>query len=121
MAVATRGKGTSSPAPKGQRTGVYVRLGDDDLERVRYWAARRGYTSVGEYVAEAVMAQIRRENQDYDLPTAEIARLNELVDQMKALSSNMANLEQVTVVGFESLLNLTRGDSYLLDAEDGEL
>ena len=34
---------------------------------------------------------------------------------------NVASLENVTVHGFDSLLNLTRGDNYLLDEEDGDI
>lgn len=56
-----------------------------------------------------------------DLPTLEIARLNQLIDQMKSLSTNVANPEAVTINGFDSLMGLTRGDNYLLDAEDGEI
>lgn len=62
-------------------------------------AEKRGYPSLNEYLAEAVAEQVRRENQDYDLPTLEIARLNELVDQITALSTNVANLEHVVTQG----------------------
>ncbi|MFF8917470.1 hypothetical protein ACF08M_30220 [Streptomyces sp. NPDC015032] len=105
----------------GGRQGMFVRLSSDDKQRAEYWADKRGFSSVNEYVAEAVIEKIRRENLDYDLPTLEIARLNELVDQIAALAKNSANLERVVTMGFDSLLGLTRGDSYLLDAEDGEL
>lgn len=70
---------------------------------------------------EAIEEKIRRENGDYDLPTLEIARLGQLIDQMASLSTNVANLERVTVTGFDSLMGLTRGDNYLLDDEDGEI
>ncbi|MFC9755215.1 hypothetical protein [Streptomyces sp. NPDC056921] len=104
-----------------RRPGMFVRLDPDDKQRAKYWADKRGYSSVNEYVAEAVVEKIRRENLDYDLPTLEIARLNELIDQVKALSTNNANLERVVTQGFDSLIGLTRGDNYLLDNEDGEL
>lgn len=103
------------------RSGIFVRLSDDDKQRARYWADKRGFSSVGEYISEAVAEKIRRENLDYDLPTLEIARLNQLVDEMKANSTNLANLERVITQGFDSLIGLTRGDNYLLDEEDGEL
>lgn len=103
------------------RQGMFVRLSSDDKQRAEYWADKRGFSSVNEYVAEAVVEKIRRENLDYDLPTLEIARLNELVDQVAALAKNSANLERVVTMGFDSLIGLTRGDSYLLDDEDGEL
>ncbi|MFB7594657.1 hypothetical protein [Streptomyces sp. NPDC056160] len=103
------------------RQGMFVRLSLDDKQRAEYWADKRGFSSVNEYVAEAVVEKIRRENLDYDLPTLEIARLNELVDQVAALAKNSANLERVVTTGFDSLIGLTRGDNYLLDDEDGEL
>ncbi|MEU0942372.1 hypothetical protein ABZ379_06180 [Streptomyces canus] len=103
------------------RQGMFVRLDPDAKQRAEYWADKRGFSSVNEYVAEAVVEKIRRENLDYDLPTLEIARLNELVDQVAALAKNSANLERVVTTGFDSLIGLTRGDNYLLDDEDGEL
>ncbi|MEV0445739.1 hypothetical protein AB0I84_20815 [Streptomyces spectabilis] len=103
------------------RQGMFIRLNPDDKQRAEYWADKRGFSSVNEYVAEAVVEKIRRENLDYDLPTLEIARLNQLVDQVAALAQNLANLERVVTTGFDSLIGLTRGDNYLLDDEDGEL
>ncbi|MDH2390100.1 hypothetical protein QCN29_15125 [Streptomyces sp. HNM0663] len=112
--------GVTQSSGSGRR-GMFVRLNPDDKQRAEYWADKRGFSSVNEYVAEALVEKIRRENLDYDLPTLEIARLNELVDQVAALAKNSANLERVVTTGFGSLIGLTRGDNYLLDDEDGEL
>jgi predicted DNA-binding protein len=106
---------------KDPRERFPVRLHKDVKARLEYWADRRGYSSANEYVVDAIVEKIRRENQDYDLPTLEIARLNQVVDEMRAMSINVANLERVITSGFDSLIGLTRGDNYLLDAEDGEL
>ncbi|KIA73443.1 hypothetical protein ANMWB30_23700 [Arthrobacter sp. MWB30] len=97
-----------------------VRLHPDTDVRLQYWADKHGQSANG-YIVEAVEEKIRRENGDYDLPTLEIARLNQLTDLVGSLSSNVANLEAVVTVGFESLMGLTRGDNYLTDSEDGEL
>ncbi len=99
---------------------VTVTLDDDSFERLKYWAAKRE-VSINEYLGEAIAAAIRRENNDYDLPELEIQRLNQLIDVITVLSSNVKSLEDVTVSGFDSLLELTRGDNYLLEAEDGEV
>ncbi len=98
---------------------VWCRVPADDDARLRYWAERKG-VDVGEYVAEAIDAQIRRENQDYDLPTLEIARLNQLVDEQKAVSTGLANLTQVVENGFQMLIGIARGESDLLDADGGD-
>lgn len=84
----------------------------DDKERIRYWAARRG-VSENEYVRMALDFYIRRENKDYDLPSLEAARMNQMLDAIAALSYNVANLEHITTSGFDSLLRLTRGENYL--------
>lgn len=82
--------GASRPRPQqrgkdqqgnDRRERVFIRLSADEKKRAEYWADRRGFESFNDYVAEAVAEQIRRENLDYDLPTLEIARLNELNDR----------------------------------------
>ncbi|MET3172715.1 UNVERIFIED_ORG: putative DNA-binding protein [Arthrobacter sp. UYCu721] len=110
-------KGPETSAP---RVRVAVRLHPDTNERAKYWADKANI-SANEYIVEAVEEKVRRENGDYDLPTLEIARLGQLIDQMASLSTNVGNLERVTVTGFDSLMGLTRGDNYLLDTEDGEI
>lgn len=109
----------SSP-PVDARVRVPFRVNKDLKARAEYWADKHDI-SVNEYIAEALDDRIRRENFDYDLPTLEIARLNQVVDEMKANATNLANLEQVVTRGFDSLLGLVRGSNYLLDEEDGEL
>lgn len=108
----------SAKAPDIHR--LTLRINEDDYQRLQYWAARRGI-SANDYMIEALYAQIRRENGDYDIPTAEVARLNQLVDLVTELSSNIKSLENVTISGFDSLLGLTRGDNYLLEQEDGDI
>lgn len=106
----------------GGRQRVGIRLRSADRERAAYWADKRGYPSVNEYMATAVIEKLRRENGDFDVPDLLTARMNQLIDENRALSTNVANLERVVTSGLESLIGLTRGENYLLDEyEDGEL
>lgn len=98
---------------------VNVRLDPALRARVDYWADKRG-VSVNSYIADAVAAAIARENGDYDLPTLEQARLAQLIESQTSLASNVANLEKVVMSMADSIVGLMRGDSYLLDPEDGE-
>lgn len=102
------------------RTRKTMRLSNDTLQQVEYWRRKDGLTE-NEFFVQAVEEKIARMNGDYDLPTLEIQRLNQLLDEIRSLTTNVASLEVVTTSGFDSLLGLTRGDSYLLDQEDGEL
>ncbi|MDO4595526.1 MAG: hypothetical protein Q4B30_00905 [Coriobacteriaceae bacterium] len=99
---------------------THVRIPEDRVEVLKYWATRRGM-SVNEYINEAIDAQIRKENGDLDVPNVLTCRVNQLVDIVTELSSNLKSLEDVTTSGFDSLLGLTRGDNYLLEHEDGEI
>lgn len=90
----------------------------DTYERAQYWAKKQNM-SLNELLRNAIDMYLAHQVKDYDLPPLEIQRLNQLVDALATLSSNVNTLEQVVVSGFDTLLSLTRGDSYLDD--DGEL
>lgn len=116
---------TAQPAAGGQSTGgggarevvgVKVRLPADTLAQVRYWAARQEL-SANELVVQAVEHWLATRNQNYDLPVLEVQRLNQLVDQVLSLATNVHNLELVVYDGLGSLLALARGDDYLLSLD----
>lgn len=99
---------------------VALRLHPDTYERVGYWADRKG-VSRNDFMVEAIEGAIDRINGNYDLPTLEIQRVNQLVDMVGGLSSNVASLEAVVRSMANSLIGLAKGDSYLLDDDSGEL
>ena len=103
-----------------ERRRITIRISEEDYERLKFWAAKK-QLKINEYIQDAIDQAIKRENGDYDLPSAETARLNQLIDVVTELSSNVRSLEDVTASGFDSLLGLTRGDNYLLEHENGEL
>ncbi len=106
---------------RSPRVAVKVRIHEDTKQRVEYWRKKRGYSSDNEYMAEAVEEKIARENQDYDLPTLEQQRLNQLLDEIKGLSTNQGNLERIVLNMSQMIVSLARGDNYLEDEESGEL
>lgn len=101
----------------GTKHRVQVVLNDTDFERLKFWAEKKG-CSINDYVLEAILFLNRWEMGDVDLPTLEIQRMNQLVDTVKILSSNVHSLEQVVTSGFDSLLGLTRGENYLLEEDE---
>lgn len=108
---------TNNPDDKASK--LNVRMSTELYEKVSYWSKKRGM-SLNQYVIHALEKAIAFECQDYPLPTMEQARLNQLVDVVALLSSNVKNLESVVVSGFDSLVGLTRGDNYLLDEGLGD-
>lgn len=90
----------------------------DVYDKIQYIADKKGI-SVSEFLRDAIELKIRYENEDYyPLAKLEAERINQLVDHISILSSNVRNLENLTIEGFSSLLNLTKGDNYLYDEEE---
>lgn len=96
---------------------IRVSVKEETYQNLMYWSKKRE-CSVSEYVNMAIKHMIAWENQDYDLPTLEQQRLNQLIDSMNTLSSNVSNMENVILSGFKSLMNLAMGDDYLYDDEE---
>lgn len=97
-----------------------LRLSDVDFDKLSYWSDKAGM-SINEFVPVILDRWVSIENGNYQLPTLEAARLNQIIDVVTGLSSNIQSLESVTINGFDSLLKLTKGDNYLLEHEDGEI
>lgn len=103
-----------------ETTSFHVRLPSKLHEQALHYAEKHGQ-SLNEYFRACVEHMINWENRDYDLPTAEIQRLNQLVDGTKALDEDVRALVDIVVSGFDSLLGLTKGDSHYLEEESGDL
>lgn len=103
----------------GEIHQLRARVDEELYQKILYWSQKRG-CSANEYFNMAIEHMIAWENQDYDLPTLEQQRLNQLINVIQALASDVRCLEHITTEGFKSLIGLTRGDNYLLD-EGGEL
>lgn len=106
-------------ATEGRNKQVLFKVTEEEHERISYWAEKEGL-SISEFLRQCVELHIRMAMGDYDLPRLEVQRLNQLVDSVASLSSNIGSLEQVVTSGFTTLLGLTRGDAYLLDEEVGD-
>lgn len=90
---------------------------------MRSWliGQRKEEMSINEFVPVLLEQYIGIKNGDYQLPTLEIQRLNQLIETVNVLSRNMQSLESITVNGFDSLLSLTKGDNYLLEDDDSDI
>lgn len=97
-----------------------MRLYPDDFNALVYWSERFGMDRT-EFLVTAMYHYIKWRNQDFDLPTAEVQRLNQLVDALRSLTASHEHLEQSVVNGFDAMLGIIRGDNYLVEKENGEL
>lgn len=96
-----------------------VRISEDEYNKLSYWAQHEGF-SINEFVPVMLDRYISIENGNYQLPTLEAQRINQIVDVLRTLSHDIESLTVTTTSGFDSLLRLTRGDNYLLVDSDEE-
>lgn len=105
---------------KAETKRVTATLLSEDYDRFCYLAKKRDM-SINDLIKESITFYLHWEAGDYNLGTLEVQRLNQMIDVVQILSRNVKSLESVVTSGFDSLLNLTRGDNYLLEEEDGSL
>lgn len=105
-------------APK--RVALSLRIHPDLHQRLHYWAEKNDL-SVNEYIISAIETAIDHENKNYDLPTAEIQRINQIADTVAGLDHRMETGFKTIFQMMDIFINLTRGDNYLAGEDDGEL
>lgn len=93
---------------------VTATVSQELYDQMLFWSNQRGI-SINQYLYDALEHAIAWDNQDYPLPDIETARLAQLVDVVSGLKADINNMQMVVSSGFDSLLNLTKGDNYLLD------
>lgn len=97
---------------------ITATVDQDVYDKLLYIADKKGI-SISDVLRDAIDLEIRYENEDYyPLAKLEAERINQLVDHISILSSNIKNLENLTIEGFSSLINITRGDNYLFEEEE---
>lgn len=97
-----------------------LRLSETDFQKLQYWADKQD-CSINSFIIVLLDLWIDIQNGNYQLPTLEIYRLNQLIEAIQVLSQNQKNLESIITNGFDSLLSLTRGDNYLLEQLDDDV
>ena len=102
---------TAIDAPKAKNKSkhrITATLDHATYVRMQQWADAKGI-SINDFLREAVELKIRFENRNYPLPALEIIRLSELVEEVKALSTNMRALEITVHTGVGALMDAATG------------
>lgn len=115
-----KGVFSMATAPSKLTHRLTLRLTEEDFDKLSYWA-KKADMSIQDFVPEILSQYVDIANGNFELPTLEAKRVNQMVEQIAVLSKNVKALEDIVVHGFDSLLGLTRGDNYLLEEEDGDI
>ena len=84
----------------------------DDLSKIEYWANVRNQT-VSEFLNSAASLYIKFINEDYDIPTLEQQRLNQLIDAQDRVSVQLQLLEKTVKSSIATMVRSTNGRNYL--------
>ena len=112
-------RGGKADVKEAKTQRLTLRMSEKEADILKYWADKEGI-SRSDFMSEALMHYVGFLNHDFDIPSATVERLNQLIDVISLLASNQENLESTIIDGFDSILGISRGANYLLD-EDGEL
>lgn len=107
-------------AKNGKSARYSMRMYDEDYHLLNYWSDAFGVDK-SEFLVDAMRHYIKWKNQDYDLPTAERQRLNQLIDTIDNLAIRQRHVESAVTTGFDSVLGIMHGANYLVEDEDGQL
>ena len=91
-----------------------IRMTEDLYNSINYWAEKKG-VKVTDYIRDALLLQIKRDNKDYDLQSLEAHRLNQIIDTLEAVSANMSCLQDIVQSNFVNLMAVVHGTNYLMD------
>lgn len=89
-----------------------LRIDDELYDQFKHFAEKQG-TSVNQCMQDAMSWYMKYVYRDYDLPTAETVRLNQICEAVEGLQAIVANNTEQTKLGFKSVLGVMRGSSYL--------
>lgn len=98
--------------------GVTIRLDQSTTDKCDYWYKKQGFPSRTAFVKAAIDRYVAIANGDYQLPSAEIARLNQLILAQKETATEMANFRRSFDKAMMALLNLS--DPTVSDPNDVE-
>lgn len=90
---------------KNQDKGVVVLTGDT-LDLADYWQRKKGFKTRKSFIEAAIRRYVAIENHDYQLPIAEIQRLNQLISANKTLADEVHLTREAVNNGFQTILNL---------------
>lgn len=89
-----------------------LRVDADLYEEFRHFAETQ-QTSINQAMMDAMKWYMNYVYHDYDLPTAEVERLNQLIVSQEGLSESVRSMQRTMINGFRAILGVMHGSSYL--------
>lgn len=89
-------------------------LKQDDYDRINYYSNKLGIDK-NELLIRSINHYIDWYNKDFDIPTAEVKRINQLVSNQKINNDILQELNSSILSLTKMIMNLNNGTGYLMD------
>lgn len=91
---------------KNDEKRITVRLSEEDYDRIKHFAKRED-TSVNQFIIDAANHYADWILKDFDVPTAEVKRLNQLIESMNRLTASSEAVHSTVINAVDSIYNMT--------------
>ncbi len=98
---------------------IWATVDEKTKALVDYWADQKGITG-NAFVRDAIYLAIDFENNNFPMTTITESRIAELIDAVNGLSANQATLEETIKNFINMMIQMTKGDNYLMDNYDSD-
>lgn len=98
---------------------IWATVDEKTKALVEYWADQKGITG-NAFVRDAIYLAIDFENNNFPMTTITESRIAELIDAVNGLSANQATLEETIKNFINMMIQMTKGDNYLMDNYDSD-
>lgn len=96
-----------------EKRRLECRFEADLADKIEYFAQKEGLSKT-DFLEEAAKYYIAYLMGDFDISSPMVQRLNQMLEVMIGVDSRLSGLEDTTRAGLQSIMQLSRGENYLL-------
>lgn len=98
---------------------ISLRVDTDLLDKIKHFSYKEGISS-NQWIEDAINHYINWINDDYDVPTASVQRINQILDLLAQNGELLKANQQYMKTGFETIISSVSDKGYLEDVSDDD-
>ena len=98
---------------------ISLRVDTDLLDKIKHFSYKEGISS-NQWIEDAINHYINWINEDYDVPTASVQRINQILDLLVQNGELLKANQQYMKTGFETIISSVSDKGYLEDVSDDD-
>lgn len=96
-----------------------LRVDTDLLDKIKHFSYKEGISS-NQWIEDAINHYINWINDDYDVPTASVQRINQILDLLAQNGELLKINQQYMKTGFKTIISSVSDKGYLEDVSDDD-